>query len=190
VSKPLMALVALAFPLVVFFAIGSLLEHLVGKTRPPGQKAINTSLHYGVDDVVRYWTLHQKMAAPDSLLARIGPGTGLDAERRFLEIDLIFAVLYPAALALSLRWIWGALSRPFPGAWLLAPLVVVVLSDWTENLIQLSQMPRFLNLLRLEPGWIAAASAATSIKVLGTVGSYVALVVLVIRFLRGGGREV
>src|SRR6185295_4726423 len=103
--------------------------------------------HYGVDQVVRYWTLHQKAVAPDSLLARTGPGTGLDAERRFLEIDLIFAVLYPGALALSFFWIWTALSRPFAPAWFLVPLALVTLSDWTENLIQLSQMPRFLNLL-------------------------------------------
>ena len=183
-SKALAASAILALPLLVFVGFGALLGRLAGKTRPPGRMAINTHLHYGVEEVESYWRWHRERAAPPSLLARTAPGTGLDAERRFLKLDLIFALLYPGALALSLAWIWRALSQPFPAAWFVVPLLLVTLCDWTENAIQLGQMPRFLAGRPLEPGWIALASLATAVKVVGTIGAYLALAGLVVRFLR------
>jgi hypothetical protein len=107
--------------------------------------------------------------------------TALRNERRFLRLDLVFPFLYGAALVACLWMAWAALGRPSPPAWLLAPVAVTVLADWTENLVQLAQLRRYVEsgTAGLQPGWIQVASTATVLKLLFFVGTVLFLVGLV-----------
>lgn len=92
----------------------------------------------------------------------------LTAERKFLEMDLIFPFIYGGALAISLLLTWHLLGRPFSPLWIIAPLALMALADWTENLIHLSQLKRFVlhGESALESSLIQIASLATCIKLL------------------------
>lgn len=178
----------LALPVIVFFAVGGLLQWMSGKDQVPKQKAINVSLGYGVEEVESYWRTRQGLPAWPNPMSPAGAGTLLDAERRYLEVDLIFPTFYAGALAACLLWVWIALGRPFHAVWFMVPVVLVVLGDWTENLIQLSQMQLFLAKRPLQDACVAVASAATAIKVVCLAGSYVGLAILVVRFVRNAWR--
>jgi hypothetical protein len=87
-------------------------------------------------------------------------------ERYFLQLDLVFPLLYGAGLAAALFLAREALGRPLHLAWLLAPVALTVAADWTENLVHLDQARRHVEEggAGLHPGWIQAASAATMVK--------------------------
>lgn len=60
---------------------------------------------------------------------------------------------------------WLMLGRPVHIGWLLAPVVIVVAADWTENLVLLAQLDAFeTNRDSLSASWIRVASLATTIK--------------------------
>ena len=59
--------------------------------------------------------------------------TALRRERRFLELDLVFPFLYGVALSASSWRTWATLGRPFHAAWLMAPVAITVLADWTGS---------------------------------------------------------
>jgi hypothetical protein len=130
---------------------------------------------YDVDAVARQW----------SKLCDAGL---LGIERYFLELDLIFPFLYGGALAVSLLLAWAALGRPFSSVWIMAPVAVTMIADWTENLVQLAQMNRFQadHIAGLQTGWIGVASIATSLKVVFFSGTSLALLslALVMIFVR------
>jgi len=86
----------------------------------------------------------------------------LAAERRMLELDLLFPFFYGSAFAAVLLCAWVGLGRPFSPAWIMAPVIINVVADWTENLTQLSQLQLFP---ALQPGWIQIASLATIVKI-------------------------
>ena len=114
----------------------------------------------------------------------------LPVEQRFLEVDLVFPFLYGGALAASLLLAWSTLGRPFNPAWVMAPVAITVLADWTENLVQLAQLRRYSRggADALQAPWIRVASAATSLKLLFLGVSSLLLLTLVamalLRFVR------
>lgn len=159
------AIFMIALPTVVFFGGAWIMSEMSDRERvmerlsqaaaPADQKPLNQRLCYDVAAVHRHW------GALDD--------TARHAERRFLELDLIFPFLYGVALATSLLMAWASLGRPFNPAWVLAPVVITLLADWTENLVQLGQIKRYIitsNETALQAGWIQVASTATMLKLL------------------------
>jgi hypothetical protein len=142
-------------------------QSLVDKAEPADRKPLYQRLTYDVNAVKRHW------GALD--------GGALHSERRFLQLDLVFPLLYGAALAFSLIMAWEALGRQFNPAWVLAPVLITVLSDWAENILQLRQLEYYLTGgdTSLQAGLIRAASIATLLKLLSFGGACLALILLV-----------
>jgi len=123
-------------------------------------------LGYDAGAVDRYWGALNKDARA--------------AEQHFLEVDLVFPFLYGGALAACLLLAWITLGRPFSPAWIMAPVALTMLADWTENLVQLAQLRRYCSAQPLQAGWIRVASAATSLKLLFFTASSLFLLTLVV----------
>jgi hypothetical protein len=126
---------------------------------------------YDADAVARHWG-----ALKDDQRA-------LRSQRLFLQLDLFFPLFYGGALAVSLWRVWTVMDERFSRIWLFAPLIVTMVADWTENLAQLSQLRRFVEVgtTGLQPEWIQVASIATTIKVLFFFVTVVLLIVLAYR---------
>src|SRR3954465_10963180 len=124
-------------------------QQLRQSAAPEDQKPVQQRLGYDVGAVNRHW------GAFDN--------TALGLERRFLKLDLVFPFLYGAALSASSLRAWATLGRPFRPWWLMAPVAVTVLADWTENLVQLGQPRHYTEggEAGLQPGWIRIPSPAT-----------------------------
>ncbi len=99
---------------------------------------------------------------------------GRKVEQLFLELDLIFPFLYGGALAASLLLVWIMLEKPFSPAWFLVPVAIILIADWTENLIHLGQIGKFINAgtTGLSSFWIGIASFATVLKIWTIIASY------------------
>jgi hypothetical protein len=132
------------------------------KDRPP----LNQRPGYDLPAVGRHW------GAMDAAALRL--------ERRFLLLDLVFPLLYGGALVVSLLLAWDALGRSFYPLWVVLPVVAGMLADWTENVVHLCQLRRFVasGASGLQAGWIQVASAATILKLLLLAGSSLLLVTL------------
>lgn len=166
----LKAVLIVALPVAVFMGGSTLMARLSGretvkqqlreKAEPRDAKPLNLrTAGYDAGAAGRHW------GALDAHARGI--------ERRFMEMDLVFPLVYGAAFTAALLLAWGALGRPFHPAWLLAPVAVTLAADWTENLVQLGQLHRFgeSGAAGLQPGRIQLASAATRVKLLFFVGS-------------------
>ena len=96
----------------------------------------------------------------------------LPSEERSLRLDLFFPLLYGAAFTVSLLLAWRDRERTFAFAWLLLPVAVYMLADWTENLAQLKQLQRYRQAGpdALQARGIQVASRATSVKLLFFIG--------------------
>jgi hypothetical protein len=167
----------LLLPLVVFLGGGYLMQKLSdpGQLRDKVQKekdlkGLGLRLEgYKLEAIKEYW---------GALKLEHG---ALDAERRMLEIDLVFPFVYGAGFAVALLLAWAALGRPFHPVWIVTPLFVEVVADWIENLIQLRQVRLFSGSEGiLQPGWIQIASVATSVKVALFCVSYILVVGMVV----------
>jgi hypothetical protein len=176
----------LALPLVVFqsgvwimsemsgrqYVVQRLLQVAALEDRTP----LNQRLGYDVKAVDHHW------GALDD--------TARGAEERFLELDLVFPFLYGAALAASLLMAWTTLSKPFSPVWLITPVAITLLADWTENLVQLGQLRRYADggKAALQASWIQIASIATVLKLSFFIGSSLFLIglvaIVVVRSLR------
>ena len=89
----------------------------------------------------------------------------VDAEKRFLEIRPRFFRFFTERRLLSAYWIaWAATGRTFNPAWILLPVALAVIGDWTENLIQLNQFQPTDGEVNLDAGWIRIANIATMVK--------------------------
>lgn len=106
----------------------------------------------------------------------------LGHEERSLRLDLIFPSLYAVALGVSLLLAWGWRNRGFSQGWLLLPVVIYLLADWTENLIQLGQLRLYRQAgpNALQDGRIRIASMATTVKLLFFCSSFLLIVVLLL----------
>ena len=114
-------------------------------------------------------------------------GTNLKFERLSLEIDLVFPFVYGGALAAALLLAWAAAGRPFAPIFIVAPVAIAVIADWTENLIQLGQLKLFDASKPdggLDSTMIQLASVATMTKLFFLMGSYLFLVVLVFLMIK------
>ena len=162
------ALIIVLLPFVVFIAGARLMaawtgrahvttrlqQHAAAADRTP----LNQRLRYDAAAVARHWGALDR----DTLAA----------ERQFLELDLVFPFFYGAAFAVSLLLGAGLVAPSASRAWFIALVAVVVVSDWTENLLQIGQLQRFVDggAGALQESWINVASAATAIKLV-TFGS-------------------
>jgi hypothetical protein len=109
-------------------------------------------------------------------------------ERLGLELDLIFPFFYGGGLATALLLGWAALNRPFHPAWLMAPIAIMMVADWIENLVQLTQLRLFdaSGGAGLQSGWIQIASVATTTKLVFYCGSSLLLFGLSVWIVVGG----
>ncbi len=167
-----------SLPLVVFLAGSRLMakvskqEHVLQRLSrlpdPDDRKLLNKRFGgYDAAAVARHW------GALDI--------TALGDQRWALEMDLLFPVCYGAAFLASLLFAWATLGRPFDFYWLLAPVGVTILADWTENTFQQVQLQRYTEdpASGLQPGFVQIASAATMIK----LGSFSAMILLLAALL-------
>ena len=165
----LKAIVVLAIPMVAFHGGAWLINRLSGRKQVP-ERPINKRFRYGKREVVEYWRAFQDL----------GP------EKRFLELDLAFPLLYIGALAVSMIMAWRA-NHPFHLAWIVIPLAVTLLADWTENLVHLDQLKRFRagGPAALDSGRIRIASTATALKLSFFIGCWLILLSLIaLMFIR------
>ena len=88
---------------------------------------------------------------------------GIPAARFLLAIDLVFPLVYGAAIAAALVIAWWGFGWKFHPGWLIAPVAVVIVADWTENVLHLSQ----IDSASLSASWIGVASIATQVKLIG-----------------------
>jgi hypothetical protein len=125
-------------------------------------------LGYKVEDVQRLW---EKLARDPDLLP---------AEQRSLRLDLLFPLLYGSAFAVSLWLAWRLRDRTFGAAWLLVPVVICVLADWTENFSQLKQLRLYQQSGpdALQVDGIRIASTGTIVKLLFFTGCSILIVFL------------
>ena len=150
-------------PIFVFGGGAWIASAVSGRHAVVEQQPLNQRPGYDTKDVAQYW------GALDS--------SGLRAEQRFLELDLVFPTLYGLALAVSLLTISAMLRSPIHTAWLIAPVVVTVVADWIENLVQLDQLRNFIESGEkgLSAGWIHLSSTVTIVKLLFGVISFLVL---------------
>jgi hypothetical protein len=170
--------VAIALPFVVFVSGAyvtaqlshreRIVEQLRVSAAESDRKPLSQRLGYDLPAVARYFGALDRSAR--------------DCERYFLELDLIFPFLYGGALAGSLLMVWSALGRPFTPAYLLAPVAITMIADWTENIVQLGQLRLFAEggAGALNAQSIQLASAATILKLMFFAGSSVLLLFLVV----------
>jgi hypothetical protein len=181
VSTTLIRVIAIgALPMVVFcagagvMAQASNLEHVdrvvAARAAAADRRPPHFRLGYGTDEIGRYWA------------AIVTDAAALRAERRFLHLDLVFPLVYGAGLMAGLVMAWSLLGRPFSRAWLAAPVTITVLADWTENLVQIAQLQRYVDggVGALQDGWIHVASSATIVKLLSFAGVSLLLAALLI----------
>jgi hypothetical protein len=106
----------------------------------------------------------------------------LSNERRFLELDLVFPILYGTAFFLSALAARKILDGRLPGLWSspMISIAITVIADWTENVIQLGQLKRFTDPAKpgLQAMQIAVASTATTIKLVSFALTIVLLIAL------------
>jgi hypothetical protein len=169
--------VTLVLPLLVFL-VGSWATSAVSgrQTSAPvsgpadaaeGGKPLGQRPGYDVKAVAAYWK-------------SLGDA-GQRVEKRFLQLDLMFPFLYGGAFAAGLLVAWTHLGRPFHAGWFIVPVGITVVADWTENLVQIGQLTRYMKDGQgaLQPGWVQVASAATFLKLVFGLGSVLLLFVLV-----------
>ena len=132
---------------------------------------------YTSDDVNRHW---KQLGAE-----------GRSAERHFLELDLIYPSFYGGIILGAMLVAWSYLGRPFSSTWLVVPVAVTVMSDWTENIIQLRQLEGYLTSEHyvLDNSWIQVASLATTTKLLFFCGSLSFLIFLAFSVARQAKAE-
>jgi hypothetical protein len=167
--------VMIALPAAVFFGGARLMAELTGRGLVLDQleligradrRPLTQRMQYDVTAVRRHWAALNE--------------TALRSEQHFLVLDLVFPFAYGGALAVAALIGWAWLGRVTNPAWVLAPVVLAVLSDWTENFVHYRQLGRYLTggADAVQSGWIQLASAATSIKLLCLTETALLLVVL------------
>ncbi len=173
------AIWVLAMPIIIFMGGGWIMSRLTDRqyvadrlslnAAPDDRKPLNIRKSgYDLSAVNRHW------------------GTLDDTARRyelhFLYADLVFPVVYGAALAASLLMAWEKLGRSFHPGWIIMPVVLGMVADWTENFIQIGQLRRYKEKdeSKLDADLIQIASAATRLKLLSLASSYVLLIILMV----------
>lgn len=167
----------IALPFAVFASAGWLMQEISGR------KAI-VALYQGAAEELRkplnlrpFGYRESQVTGQWKLLGELRP-----QHERFLEYDLIFPFFYAGAFAVSLLVGWTLLGRPCQPFWALLPALLMAVADWTENLIHLGQLRRFVESGDVSAGWIALASSATVLK-LWSIGAGLLWIVLMIAWI-------
>jgi hypothetical protein len=177
-TAPLKALALIAIPVATFLMGAAGMEYFAHRgfveigvreaTDPSDRKPLNRRLFgYNAKQIERYW-------------AQFDNG-GLALEQRRLEIDLLFPFFYGASLLGPLIFAWISIKRPFAPIFVVAPVSITIIADWTENIIQLNLLRQFQSPegQLVDSMWANVASIATSTKLTFFVGSALFLLVLV-----------
>lgn len=186
ISMILKAITALGLPVAVLLSGGWILSRVSGLGSVVNQltqagHTVPTALNrrwfgYGTREVQVYWHALQE--------------SGRRAEKTSLQLDLAFPFLYGGTLAASLLWAQATVNESFQPMWMVAAIAIVMIADWTENLIQLGQLAHYqdasLGGSRLQSAWIRVASCATVIKLWLSCGVYASLVGLVFKIVLTG----
>lgn len=164
-SRVLFALLIVGVPVAVSLGVGKAMQVYSGRERLSASgaaKPLYQRWGYTPAEVVAYWKEVSRQAS----------GRGLAVERRFQELDLLYPFVYGGLLAAALLLAWVRLGRGFSPAWVLLPVALLMLCDWTENVVQLAQLTRYEHGKPLASHWIQVASIATMLKLalLGLVG--------------------
>ena len=134
---------------------------------PVNQQPLNQRLKgYSTDDVEKYWKQLDRDA--------------LDREKHFLFLDLVFPLLYGTAFLISMILAWKMHGK-LPSVWYILLVLITVIADWTENLIQIGQLERFVTNASLQAGWFRLASMATIIKLIAFVVMSLFLLIVVMK---------
>lgn len=166
------SVIAIALPVAALIGGGSLMARVAPReaTAEKPLSSLSRWRGYSVDKARTYWSAFQR--------------PGLEAERRFLEVDLVFPFIYGGAFLGSMLLLWVALGRPFSLTIPVATVAVMMVADWTENLVHLAQISKLLDpeagFDTLRQPWIALASTATSVKWVLIFASAIVIVLLVV----------
>ena len=133
-------------PIVVLVAGGTVMNVASGRRLPANSSRSGEKL----TPLNQRW-LGYDAAAIASYWGGLDP-EGKDAERRFLQFDLVFPTLFAAALAASVLAGVRLAGRRFSPAWPLALVAIGLFSDWTENLVQLRLLDDVVKALVSNPG--------------------------------------
>jgi hypothetical protein len=169
----LKAALLVVVPILVFLAGAEVMNRVSGRADlpepdPPLGKPLNMRFEgYDAADATAYWK-------------GLGP-KGTEAELSFLELDLLFPFLYGAAFLGALLIAWDALGRRFEPAYLVAPMAVMLVADWVENLVHIRELRMYVaSGAAPDATLIAVASIATMVKLFVGVGIFVLLVALAV----------
>jgi len=170
---------AILLPAAVFFIGVFIMRKLSGhdyvkqqlrqKAAPENRRPLNMRFRgYDVRAVDQHWGVLDDHA--------------LKSEQRFLQMDLVFPLFYGAAFIAALWQAWSMLGRPFSLVWLIAPAAITVIADWTENLVQLTQLRLYKENGKagLKSGSIRIASMATIVKLFAFTGMFFFLACLAV----------
>jgi hypothetical protein len=170
---------AIRLPFFAYFGAGAVLliasghsyvtRQLKEKGTPKNRTQLNMRLQgYDKTDVAELWGILDRRA--------------LKTERLFLQMDLLFPIFYAGAFVVALRQVWTELGKTFSPVFVVAPAAITAAADWTENLVQLDQLRRYVQngSAGLQEGWVQVASAATVTKLLFFLGTLGLLVYLAI----------
>lgn len=159
-----MAMLAVVLPWVIcalaLFAMrqisgyGRVVSQLAAQADVDDRRPLYARRRYDSEAVARHW------GALDS--------EALQAERRFLQLDLYFPFVYGAALMVSFICCFAAFASGFLVVVFFGATLVAMFCDFQENILQLGQLQRFVDggPQRLQPSKVAKASLATGFKLL------------------------
>lgn len=167
------ALIFIGFPALVFGGGLLLMNQLGRSTLAAGEKPLYVRNGYNAQDAKEYWDALDQA------------GT-LPVESGLLKLDLFFPLLYGAALLISVLAAWSALGQPRYWNLAVIPIWLAVLADWTENSLLLYLLNRYINGTAAAPNvdLVQIASTATMLKFICILLSWIALLILVGKFLR------
>jgi len=168
------SVIAVALPVVALIGGSIVMAHVAPREAAPVKpRLLSRWLGYSPKEVHDYWSAFQR--------------PGLEAERRFLKVDLVFPFLYGAAFLGSMLLLRAALKWSFSPAIPIATVATMMVADWTENLVHLAYISKPLNpeagVDNLQGSWIVLASTATSVKWVLISASVIAILLLVIILL-------
>jgi hypothetical protein len=176
------AALILLLPTLVFVGGGMLMTGISGREIPPGLKPLNSRLDYTAQDVQFYFM---------QLVSGARPVTeGMERERLFLQIDLLFPVFYGAAFVVCLFAGLRALGRPALLKWMVLPVIVGVLADWLENLTMLKLLDLAIDgvglggIVEMPATTVAIASRATLVKLVAIGVASLLLAIVVVMLVR------
>ena len=145
------------FPILISMAAIYLMKNISGrepfpKTDDPDATPLNLRWRgYSEKEALDYWTWLRNNDA-------------LVAEQRFLVVDLFFPFFYAGTMLTSVMLAWNWLNHSFDLKWVVIFIAIVVLADWTENLVHLHQLGQFVRNEPMQAVWVQVASGATTIK--------------------------